>query len=318
MILAAVGQVGHAGVGPVFDCFHVGLRTVLLAGLLVAPGAAAFVAATYRGGHAGRRRAAGVALAGSVVAMLALLAAVPMQAAVVAGETAALRDVGAWEGVVRSSYGIGVLVAAVGIAAVAISAAQSGRRWAAFVAIAGAAVAVCFFPLTGHAVTAEPRWLVSGATFVHGAAAALWVGGLVALVTVLRSRHEAVAALASTVRRFSTSAMAGVGAMALAGLAMWWVHVRTWDALTQSGYGRILALKTLFAVAVLTVGAYNNRRLVPVVQRIGPPALQRLRRTVTVELVGLAAVVAITAVLIETVPAQVEMEAQHPMSQPAS
>jgi putative copper export protein len=65
-------------------------------------------------------------------------------------------------------------------------------------------------------------------------------------------------------------------------------------------------VKTVIVAAVLMVGAYNNRLLVPAIRRAAPedwsPAWRRLRWTVRIEVIGLVAALAATAVLVDRNP----------------
>jgi copper transport protein len=63
-----------------------------------------------------------------------------------------------------------------------------GRQFAAFY---GLLIAAGAFVLFGHAITSSERWLSIPADVVHVAFVAMWAGGLVGLVTVLRTRRGA-------------------------------------------------------------------------------------------------------------------------------
>lgn len=121
-------------------------------------------------------------------------------------------------------------------------------------------------------------------------------------------------------------------AVAVTGSALSWLEVRALRALTASAYGRTLVVKVALAAAVMAVGAYNHRTLVPAVTRIpprvhvtadterapvpaggsgdAPPvtagtarAGKLLGRTVRLEVIGLALVLATTGVLVALQPA---------------
>jgi putative copper export protein len=68
----------------------------------------------------------------------------------------------------------------------------------------------------------------------------------------------------------------------------------------HSGYGRLLLIKLSLIVLLAAFGAVNWRVLRPALS--DGIALQRLRRSATVELVIGAAVLAVTAVLVATSP----------------
>jgi copper transport protein len=171
----------------------------------------------------------------------------------------------------------------------------------------GAAAVIASFALTGHAATTDPRWLVVGADLAHTLAGAAWFGGLVLLLVALRRRRAVDDPVGGgrLVARFSTLATGAVLLVAVAGSGLAWAQVRTLRALTGNVYGWTLLAKVALVVAVLAVGLYNNRRLVPAIARGTNKAWRILRRTVRYEVVGLVAVVALTGVLTNLRPAAV-------------
>jgi copper transport protein len=90
----------------------------------------------------------------------------------------------------------------------------------------------------------------------------------------------------------------------VAGLSLAWIHVGAVRALTSTTYGWTLVVKSAAVAVVLGSAAYNHRVLVPsIVSDSGEGAWERLRKTVRFELVGLAVVVAVTALLVNLQPA---------------
>jgi copper transport protein len=97
-----------------------------------------------------------------------------------------------------------------------------------------------------------------------------------------------------------------VAAVGVAGVILGWLLVRTVPALLSTGYGRVLCVKVLLALAVMAGGAYNQRRLVPAVAAASAAAAgawRRLRTIVRWEVAGLVLVVAATAVIAGMQPA---------------
>lgn len=90
---------------------------------------------------------------------------------------------------------------------------------------------------------------------LHLLAMAVWLGGLAALlVTLYRARPTP-----ATVTRFSRLAFASVTVLVVTGVYQSWRGLGSWDALTGTTYGRLLALK-LVAVALLLGAAALSRR----------------------------------------------------------
>ena len=199
-----------------------------------------------------------------------------------------------------------VRVGALALLLAALPAALHGRGRA--VLLVGGGVAVMSFALAGHTVTAEPRWLAFVSDTCHALAASMWFGGLVLLAIVLHKRREVGDPVvgATMVARFSAWATGALLVVVVAGLTLAWVEVRTLAALVAAPYGWTLAAKAAIVGAVVAVGAYNNRLLVPAIRRAAPgegsAAWRRLRWTVRIEAVGLVAALAVTAVLVDRVP----------------
>ena len=133
------------------------------------------------------------------------------------------------------------------------------------------------------------------AVFVHLAGVAVWLGGLVMLVTVVlpRRRSEEVRVL---LPRFSSLAFTAVSAMVLAGGVMMLRVVPDLSDLPRSGYGRMLILKLAMVVLLLVAAqqarTFTERRLVRDATRLRP-----LLTAVAVELSLAVVILSSTAVL---------------------
>lgn len=128
---------------------------------------------------------------------------------------------------------------------------------------------------------------------IHGWAAAIWVGALVAFFLLLRATHTSAtaAALHRALHGFS-----GIGALLVAvlmasGLVNSWflVGLDGFEGMWTTGYGRLFSVKlTVFAV-MLMLAAANRFRLTPRLARSiaegVPPegALEALRRSIALE-----------------------------------
>lgn len=268
------------------------------------------------------RGAAGVGIIASVLQ-------VPVFAAEASGlGLSALGSSAALEQAVTSSVGWSALVRVAAFAVTWFAASRRRVGWM-LVGVTGLVIAEL---ITGHTRTADPVWVMVAADAIHVAAVAVWFGGLVALALSLRSARleDDVGAGARMVGGFSTLAVYSVVALSAAGLAMGWIEVRAWRALISTSYGWTLVAKTLIVAAVVAVGAYNNRILVPsilravddrvpndspssstesrlaIITRAGisrEAAWQRLGSTVRVEIAGLIVVLGVTALLVNLQPA---------------
>ncbi|MGW1722746.1 copper resistance CopC/CopD family protein [Streptomyces sp. NPDC002306] len=90
---------------------------------------------------------------------------------------------------------------------------------------------------------------------LHLLAMAVWLGGLTALLTVLRRSVLP----APVVARFSRVAATAVTVLVVTGVYQSWRGLGSWSALTDTSYGRLLLLK-LAAVTLLLTAASASRR----------------------------------------------------------
>ncbi|QBJ94156.1 transporter [Streptomyces seoulensis] len=165
-------------------------------------------------------------------------------------------------------------------------------------------------------------------TTLHLLATAAWLGGLAALLLTLRAPDVPP----RVVNRFSRLALTSVTVLVVTGVYQSWRGLGTWQALTDTTYGRVLLAK-LAAVAVLLGAAAWSRRWtgrlstavqaqVQVLQPAGGPALppeppapepglpvRRLRRTVLAEAAVGVVVLVLTTLLTSTLPGRAAEEA---------
>jgi len=199
------------------------------------------------------------------------------------------------------TYEIGGIVAVVGATMSAIALADRRFGRGAFVC----ALALLPIPsVAGHALDRGqwPRPVEVVADVLHVGAAAVWIGGLLALAVALprasrrlspeqRPRFTAV-----LVPRLSSLALVSVLVIAATGLIRALSELSAVSQLWSTGYGRALLVKTALLLAVVALGWVNRSRLVP---RLG---LGALRRNVVAELVLLAGVVTAVAFLTDLAP----------------
>jgi putative copper resistance protein D len=126
----------------------------------------------------------------------------------------------------------------------------------------------------GHAVEGQgvARLVHQINQMVHLLAAGLWLGGLVPLVWLLeRARSASGAAWISVARevvpRFSQMGYAAVTLLAATGAVNTLLLVGSTQALVGTPYGRLLGLKILLFLAMVTVALFNRFRLLPRLRR---------------------------------------------------
>jgi copper transport protein len=256
------------------------------------------------------RRARGVGEVAAGVYILSAVFRLMREAGAVQNE--ALGGPGVMEIVTTTNWGHGWLLGVIGAVLVLPGFMLSKRSVAVGtpIALTGALAMVLSPPLSGHAAAAA-RFIPSVALdAMHVASIGAWLGGLFVVLTVgipaMRRLTDGNpdAAVSALVNSFHPMALLCAPLAILAGVGNSVLRLGTLHALTSTGYGGVLIVKTCMVILVACAGAYNSTR---VRRRLGTPAATSIvQRTATAELLLAALVLAVTTVLV-SFPAPVEM-----------
>lgn len=310
------------------------IRAVALGGVLLVAGLGLFAVAVDHGSSDRLRRPAELAaLAGAAAALLSI----PVQAMLETGLGLGALATGPLGDVVVSPVGLSALARALllGVAVTLLRRGAPLKRALLGPGVVGALT----LALEGHSLTQDPIPVILIGDIVHVVAVAAWVGGLLGLLLLVRERRRAddPVGAARLVAGFSNLATWSLLVLTVAGVAMSWVTVRAARALTTTGYGWTLVAKVGLVAVLAVLGLYNRQRLVPAVvragairgaagtlpveadsaegddgptaenadlaRRVGDGAWIRLRQTLRLEAVVMAAVIGLTALLVGQQPA---------------
>jgi copper transport protein len=182
--------------------------------------------------------------------------------------------------------------------------------------LGGAAVGLAFTaPMAGHSGTYSPSGLLSVVDTVHVLAVSAWLGGLamllIALPVAVRALEgrERLPLMAAAVGRFSRLATIAVALLLLSGIVQSIALVGAFDAFVETGYGRLVLAKIALFLGLVSLGAYNQRRLLPRLRLVSGGAVEPeraaalLRRSVAYEVALAVIVLGIASVLVTTEPA---------------
>jgi copper transport protein len=181
------------------------------------------------------------------------------------------------------------------------------------VALVPAALLLLTPSASGHASVSGGLALV--ADVAHVTAAAVWVGGLAALVlALLWAGTERWELAVTAVPRFSLLAVGAVSVLLVSGTTSGYLQVRALRGLWETTYGQLLLVKITLVLPLLALGLYNNRRAVPRLRARLATAAERTRflRTAAAELALMVAIVSVTAVLVSEPPARAEVAPRGP------
>lgn len=271
----------------------VALRAAGLVLLLQAAGTTLFLAGFARQAAALDAR---IRRTGRVVALgaLALIGAqCVMEPVHMAGEWAGTGDAGLWRLLFGSATGASLALRGAGATLLALTSCKAGRVPAGL-AVAGVALILGSFLLTGHTVSAAHHVLLRVLLLVHLACAAFWFGALLPLRQLCA--RAAPAAAGAALAAFSAAALWLVPMIALAGVTMALLLLPD-GAAWLTPYGLLLLGKaTLFAL-LMGIAALNRLRLAPALSRGLPRAGAQLRVSIALEYGLIVTVLSLTAVL---------------------
>jgi copper transport protein len=153
----------------------------------------------------------------------------------------------------------------------------------------GGALLIALLAVAGHGSGFES---LAPVLFVvaHVTAAGCWLAGLLVLAwLVIGGRGRSRPLLAAAIPRFSAVALVSVGLFSMTGAYLWWLMDRAVIDL-ETGYGTVLLLKAVIAVAAVSLGglSYLGWR---------PKGIIGTTRRIPVEAALAVAVVAVTALL---------------------
>ena len=202
----------------------------------------------------------------------------------------------------------GALAVAGAALAVASRVPPARRRAALIAAACGGLAAIFAHVMAGHAGASAGawRWAKVLIQWAHMSAAAIWLGGLLALLIGLRGGSGSENAAA--VKRFSSVAGVALGVVIATGAARAIDQVGSWTLLVSTAFGRLVLVKSAFLLALAGLGAVNRYRHVP----RAPHSLPGLRKVATIELAIAAAVFAVTGLLTSIAPANLLEAASRP------
>ena len=173
---------------------------------------------------------------------------------------------------------------------------------------------------SGHAAAVtEWKAVALGSDVLHLMATAIWVGGLVYLVLLMRSLSAAepplrAQLLGEVIPRFSRMAQFCVLTIVLTGAYTAWIHIPSWSAFVTTGYGWTLLTKIFLVLPLLAIGAVNLLVIKPQLRKSlleqGEKALEatfgvlkRFRPLVQVEVVLGVVILLVVTVLTNLSPA---------------
>ncbi|MFF4314622.1 copper resistance protein CopC [Streptomyces sp. NPDC001507] len=116
--------------------------------------------------------------------------------------------------------------------------------------------------------------LAMTSSVLHLLSMALWMGGLAALLITLQ--RSAVPLPAAVVTRFSRTAFGAVTVLVVTGVYQSWRGLGSWQALTDTSYGRLLLVKLAGVTLLLAAASQSRRWTARLAQAPAVPAPERV------------------------------------------
>lgn len=267
------------------------VQFVLALGLYIGAGGAFFVAWLAAKTPIARQ---GILVAFMICGFAATLASIPLQGLdALAKPLSDLLRPEIWAAGFATSWGVTAVVAAAALVAGSLALGFDNRTLArvlASLALAGIGLALV---ASGHASTAEPRFVTIPVIFLHGVCVAFWIGSLLPLTITVRG-GDSIA-----LERFSRLIPVPLILLVASGVVLAFVQLDRPDALWTTAYGRVLSIKIVLVLVLLALGALNRYALVPRLMQSGP---RRLIAIVTSEFVLAVAILGIVGLWRFTAP----------------
>jgi copper transport protein len=161
--------------------------------------------------------------------------------------------------------------------------------------------------MAGHAGTRSPNGVLISGDTLHVVSMSCWLGGLAVLLIVVPGAirvlgpQDRTRLLAGVVGRFSRLATVAVALLLLSGIVQSVALVGSVPALVETAYGRLVLAKIALFLALIALGAYNQRRLLPRLFALAAGGREPgstatvLRRSVALEVAFALIVLAVTA-----------------------
>jgi copper transport protein len=279
---------------PAASIFQMVARWMLLTGLVLLAGAAAAAVGRFGG-------PSDVSI-GAVGTLLALVGVVLLAVAQTSNAAVSVSDL------LNSSAGRSlawrlIAIAVAGTMLVAARRHDVDRHRHAMVGVLIASLAAIAIHVAGGHAAAAGAWTSAtiASQWVHFSAAAIWFGGLAALLIGIRGAPSAVKA--DAVRRFSLLASIAVIAVAVTGIARSAGELTSWGDLTSTGYGQAVLAKVALTIGIAAFAAVNHWRSVAA----AAADLRPLRRAGAAEVVLAVCALAAAAVLGSLPPPAAEL-----------
>lgn len=206
-----------------------------------------------------------------------------------------LSDIGApevWAVTMTSGYGASVIAALLAMALAAIAIAARRPSLAGWISVLSLVAIGLTATLSGHASSADPRWLTRSMVFVHVFSIAWWAGELLPLALSLR---QSPAMADPPLLWFSRFIPFVVAPLVISGVTLAVIQLGPPSAAWLSPYTYLFALKIGMLLVLFALAALNRWSLTNRVMAGEETATRHLRGAIVIEIILIMVIVGVAA-----------------------
>lgn len=224
------------------------------------------------------------------------------------GGAGAIFSAAAWSQALGSTLAPSALIGVPGLLILIFAFGKGPEGKSTAMLLAGSAIAIASFLVTGHAATAPPVWLLATMVAVHLFCAAFWIAALYPLAKTAQVAEVKEAGAVMT--QFSQRAVWTVAALFLSGAVITWNQVESPTNMLTTDYGLRLAGKLTVFFVLLGLAAVNKMVLTPALEKADGAAPAKLRRMIKFEYAAMVLIIgaAVSLTLVTPPRATMDME----------
>lgn len=264
-------------------------RSMMLATLLLGAGSSGFRMVAAALPQLARR----VAIAALSVGAVATIATFPLHGLDSLGRPLADFSVPeVWATTMSSAYGASALAALVAMALASVAILARRPNLAGWISLSSLVAIGLTASLSGHASSADPRWLTRSMVFLHVASVAWWAGELVPLALLLR---QTSATAKPPLLRFSRFIPYVIAPLVVSGITLTVIQLGPPGPSWWTPYTYLLVAKLLLLIVLFGAAGWNRWFLTVRVVAGEHMAARHLRASILLEIVLIVTIVGVAA-----------------------
>ncbi len=197
-----------------------------------------------------------------------------------------------WAVTMGAGYGASVIAALLALALASISVVARRPSLAGWISVLSLVAIGLTASLSGHASSADPRWLTRSMVFVHIVSIAWWAGELLPLAVILRQSH---AIADPPLLRFSRFIPFVIVPLVVSGVSLAVIQLGAPSEAWLTPYTYLFAAKLILLFILFAVAAWNRWYLTTKVVSGDDAATRHLGRAIALEIILITVIVGVAA-----------------------